>query len=53
MFTISGLYPLDPSDLPKMKSAVEKVSMNDPAVDIQMESCGAFGQGWRLGFLGK
>lgn len=48
----AGLYPYDQSELAKMKSAIEKVSLNDYSVTVVNESSPALGSGFRLGFLG-
>ena len=48
----SGVYPIDQSDLTKMKKSLEKVSLNDYSVTMCNESSPALGTGWRLGFLG-
>jgi len=48
----AGLFPVDQSKFQDLKSAIEKLSLNDPAVSIANESSPALGYGWRLGFLG-
>lgn len=48
----AGLYPIDQSNFPKMKSAIEKVCLNDYSVSLSIESSPALGVGWRVGFLG-
>ena len=48
----SGLFPKDQSELEKLKSALEKLCLNDPSVTIGQENSLALGIGWRLGFLG-
>ena len=35
-----------------MKTAIERVCLNDYSVTVQLESSPALGTGWRLGFLG-
>ena len=46
------MYPMDSSDYPSMRLAVEKLTLNDSSVTIHRDSSMALGQGWRLGFLG-
>jgi len=48
----AGVYPFDASELPKLRSAVEKVCLNDYSVSLDTESSPALGLGWRVGFLG-
>lgn len=35
-----------------MKSAIEKLTLNDASVTVHMDNSVALGQGYRLGFLG-
>ncbi|XP_055548123.1 translation factor GUF1 homolog, mitochondrial isoform X2 [Wyeomyia smithii] len=48
----AGVYPGDQSQHPYLKSAIEKLVLNDSAVTVNPDSSPALGQGWRLGFLG-
>ncbi|XP_058815153.1 translation factor GUF1 homolog, mitochondrial [Topomyia yanbarensis] len=48
----AGVYPADQSQHPYLKSAIEKLVLNDSAVTVNPDSSPALGQGWRLGFLG-
>lgn len=48
----AGVYPLDQSQHTTLKSAIEKLLLNDPSVAISICSSPALGHGWRLGFLG-
>ncbi|XP_050439405.1 translation factor GUF1 homolog, mitochondrial [Adelges cooleyi] len=48
----AGLFPLDQSMHGEMRSALERLTLNDSAVSITTESSAALGLGWRLGFLG-
>ncbi|XP_062551991.1 translation factor GUF1 homolog, mitochondrial [Armigeres subalbatus] len=48
----AGVYPADQSQHPYLKSAIEKLVLNDSAVTVTPDSSPALGQGWRLGFLG-
>uniref|UniRef100_A0A182KGD9 Translation factor GUF1 homolog, mitochondrial n=1 Tax=Anopheles christyi TaxID=43041 RepID=A0A182KGD9_9DIPT len=48
----AGVYPPDQTQHPVLKSAIEKLVLNDSAVTVAPDSSPALGQGWRLGFLG-
>ncbi|CAJ0916678.1 unnamed protein product, partial [Mesorhabditis belari] len=48
----AGLFPVDTSDYEDLKQAVERLSLNDPSVEIIPDSSPALGLGWRVGFLG-
>jgi GTP-binding protein LepA len=48
----SGLYPTDSEDYPKMREALEKLSLNDAAFTFEPETSEALGFGFRCGFLG-
>ncbi|TRY89812.1 hypothetical protein DNTS_018562 [Danionella cerebrum] len=48
----AGMYPTDQSEYPGLRSALEKLTLNDSSVTIQNDSSMALGAGWRLGFLG-
>ncbi|XP_014246053.1 translation factor GUF1 homolog, mitochondrial [Cimex lectularius] len=48
----AGVFPFDQSQLPQLRNAIEKLTLNDNAVSVKMDSSPALGQGWRLGFLG-
>nr|XP_033331665.1 translation factor GUF1 homolog, mitochondrial isoform X1 [Megalopta genalis] len=48
----SGVYPLDQSQFDAMKTAVEKLTLNDSGVSVTIDHSVALGQGWRIGFLG-
>lgn len=48
----AGVYPSDQSKHVALRSAIEKLVLNDCAVTVTIDSSPALGQGWRLGFLG-
>ncbi|XP_037584974.1 translation factor GUF1, mitochondrial isoform X4 [Cebus imitator] len=48
----AGIYPVDQSEYNNLKSAIEKLTLNDSSVTIHRDSSLALGAGWRLGFLG-
>ncbi|MFH0953655.1 MAG: translation elongation factor 4 [Verrucomicrobiota bacterium] len=48
----TGLYPVDTGDYEKLKSGMEKLSLNDSSFVHQKESSAALGFGFRCGFLG-
>jgi len=48
----SGLYPLDGSEYPAMREALDKLRLNDAALVYEPESSAALGFGFRVGFLG-
>ena len=48
----SGVYPVNTADLEKLKSSLERLSLNDSAFTHQPESSVALGFGFRCGFLG-
>lgn len=48
----AGIFPMDKSQHMNLRSAIEKLTLNDPAVTVDIDTSPALGQGWRLGFLG-
>ncbi|XP_026912106.1 translation factor GUF1, mitochondrial isoform X4 [Acinonyx jubatus] len=48
----AGMYPIDQSEYNNLKSAIEKLTINDSSVTVHRDSSLALGAGWRLGFLG-
>ena len=48
----TGLFPIDSDQYEPLKEALEKLSLNDPALIWEPETSHALGFGFRVGFLG-
>lgn len=48
----SGIYPVDKADYEDLRSALEKLRLNDSSISYEPETSAALGFGFRTGFLG-
>ncbi len=48
----TGLFPIDGDQYPELRDALDKLTLNDPALIYEPESSHALGFGFRVGFLG-
>ena len=48
----SGLYPIDGSDYPVLREALDKLKLSDASLNYEPETSVALGFGFRCGFLG-
>jgi GTP-binding protein LepA len=47
-----GLFPVDSAEFDDLRTAIEKLALNDASFTYEMESSAALGFGFRCGFLG-
>lgn len=47
-----GMYPMEESDFAEVRTALEKLSLNDASFDFEEEGSEALGRGYRVGFMG-
>ncbi len=48
----AGIYPVDSSEFEQLRTAIEKLTLNDASVTVEQKSSIALGLGFRCGFLG-
>ncbi|XP_035983598.1 gamma-aminobutyric acid receptor subunit alpha-2-like [Fundulus heteroclitus] len=48
----AGMYPMDQSEYPALRSAIERLTLNDSSVTVQRDSSLALGAGWSF-FAGE
>ncbi|HSW81188.1 MAG TPA: translation elongation factor 4 [Candidatus Saccharimonas sp.] len=51
-FVYAGVFPNSNEDYPALKDALEKLSLNDAALQYTLENSQVLGHGFRVGFLG-
>ncbi len=48
----SGMYPVDSADYVELRSALDKMKLNDSSLSYEPETSNALGFGFRVGYLG-
>lgn len=48
----AGIYPVDSEEFEDLRTALEKLQLNDAAITFEPETSSALGYGFRAGFLG-
>ncbi|MAQ67469.1 MAG: elongation factor 4, partial [Sphingomonadaceae bacterium] len=48
----SGIYPVESGDYDALRDAIQKLQLNDAAINVEPEVSDALGLGFRVGFLG-
>lgn len=48
----AGVYPTDNSEFEQLRTAIEKLTLNDASVSVEKKTSAALGLGFRCGFLG-
>ena len=51
-FVYAGIFCTEGDDFPLLRTALDKLSLNDAAIQYEPEQSGALGHGFRCGFLG-
>ncbi|HEX6257935.1 MAG TPA: translation elongation factor 4 [Candidatus Saccharimonadales bacterium] len=51
-FVYAGVFPSAAEDYPTLKDALEKLTLNDAALQYTLENSQVLGHGFRIGFLG-
>ncbi len=51
-FVFAGIFCTEGDDFPLLREALQKLSLNDAAIQYEPEQSGALGYGFRCGFLG-
>jgi GTP-binding protein LepA len=48
----AGVYPVSPDEYDNLRDSLERLQLNDPALEFTLETSNALGYGFRCGFLG-
>ena len=46
----AGVYPVSPDDYDNLRESLERLQLNDPALEFTLETSNALGYGFRCGF---